>query len=125
MRLAKLIIHIFLFFNILFSKDTLKIDYRDFEPIDIIEKDSDKVLFSIDSFQEIEEDIFDAQMSEAKSIFAEAIISDLTGDTLEATYQFDLLFDALANIEDLSKNDEFQTLEFNRILTAAISDYEK
>ena len=67
-----------------------------------------------------DEDIFDAQMAEAKAIYAEAVISDLTGDTLEAAYQFELLFGALANIEVLSSDDEFQTLEFNRVLTAAI-----
>ena len=71
-----------------------------------------------------DEDIFDAQMAEAKAIYAEAVISDLTGDTLDAAYQFELLFEALANIEVLSKDDEFQTLEFNRILTAAIDYYE-
>ena len=71
-----------------------------------------------------DEDIFDAQMAEAKAIYAEAVISDLTGDTLEAAYQFELLFEALANIEVLSSDDEFKTLEFNRILTAAIDYYE-
>ena len=71
-----------------------------------------------------DEDIFDAQMAEAKGILGEAVISDLTGDTLEAAYQFELLFGALANIEVLSNDDEFQTLEFNRILTAAIDYYE-
>ena len=45
-----------------------------------------------------DEDIFDAQMAEAKTIFAEAIISDLTGDTLEAAYQFEILFESLSNI---------------------------
>ena len=35
-----------------------------------------------------DEDIFDAQMAEAKAIYAEAVISDLTGDTLEGTYQY-------------------------------------
>ena len=45
-----------------------------------------------------EEDIFDAQMAEAKTIYAEAIISDLTGDTLEAAYQFELLFLSLIHI---------------------------
>ena len=71
-------------------------------------------------------DIFQAQMDEAKAIFAEAIISDLTGDTLEAMYQFDLLFESLSGLDVLSKNgnDEFQKLEFNRILTAAIDYYE-
>ena len=71
-----------------------------------------------------DEDIFDAQMAEAKGILGEAVISDLTGDTLEAAYQFELLFGALANIEVLSSDDEFKTLEFNRILTAAIDYYE-
>ena len=71
-----------------------------------------------------DEDIFDAQMAEAKEILGEAVISDLTGDTLEAAYQFELLFGALANIEVLSNDDEFKTLEFNRILTAAIDYYE-
>ena len=71
-----------------------------------------------------DEDIFDAQMAEAKTIFAEAIISDLTGDTLEGAYQFEILFESLLNIEELSSDDEFQTLEFNRVLTAAIDYYE-
>ena len=69
-----------------------------------------------------DEDIFDAQLAEAKTIFAEAIISDLTGDTLEGAYQFELLFESIYHIEELSSNDVFQTLEFNRLLTAAI-DY--
>jgi membrane-bound lytic murein transglycosylase D len=71
-----------------------------------------------------EEDIFDAQLIEAKSIFAEAVISDLTGDTLEGAYQFEMLFESLFNIEELSVNDEFKILEFNRLLTAAIDYYE-
>ena len=71
-----------------------------------------------------DEEIFDDQLAEAKTIFAEAIISDLTGDTLEAAYQFELLFESLSHIEELSSDDEFQTLEFNRLLTAAIDYYE-
>ena len=59
-----------------------------------------------------EEDIFDAQMAEAKTIFAEAIISDLTGDTLEAAYQFEMLFESLSHIDELSVRDEFQNLKF-------------
>ena len=72
----------------------------------------------------LEEDIFDAQLSESKMIFSEAIISDLTGDTLEASYQFELLFESLSHIDDLNSNDEFKRLEFNRLLTAAIDYYE-
>ena len=63
-------------------------------------------------------------MAEAKSIYAEAVISDLTGDTLEAAYQFEMLFESLSNIEELSTDDEFKTLEFNRLLAAAIDYYE-
>ncbi len=69
-------------------------------------------------------DIFDAQLTEAKMIYAEAIISDLTGDTLEATYQFDILFEALAAVDAISHNDEFQHLEFNRLLKASVDYYE-
>ena len=62
-----------------------------------------------------EEDIFDAQIAEAKTIYAEAIISDLTGDTLEAAYQFELLFESLSHIDELIGHDEFQTLEFKKL----------
>ncbi len=71
-------------------------------------------------------DIFQNQLDESKAIFSEAIISDLTGDTLEAMYQFDMLFESLSALDVISRhgNDEFQTLEFNRILTATIDYYE-
>ena len=41
-------------------------------------------------------------------------------------YQFDMLFESLSALDVISRhgNDEFQTLEFNRILTAAIDYYE-
>ena len=111
--------------NFIFSQDSLKkndvliytenIDTSAFTAIQI-----DSLLY------EDEVDIFQAQMDEAKVIFSEAVISDLTGDTLEAMYQFDLLFESLSGLDILSKNgnDEFQKLEFNRILTAAIDYYE-
>jgi len=110
----------------LFSGDSLIVDNishplvesADTEQVEIIEpKDS-----SISSL--VEEDIFDAQLTEAKSIFAEAVISDITGDTLEAAYQFEMLFESLLNIEELSEGDEFKTLEFNRLLAASIDYYE-
>ena len=69
----------------MFSADSLKFDSTnllfpdmpDSERVDIIEP-KDLNISPIP-----EEDIFDAQLAEAKSIFAEAVISDLTGDTLE------------------------------------------
>jgi len=112
--------------TILGAIDTVKIDTAMIPIADMPDTGKITINSSIDPFlnQVVEEDIFESQISEAKSIIAEAIISDLTGDTLEAAYQFELLFEALANIEALSKDDEFQTLEFNRVLTAAIDYYE-
>ncbi|SVB17711.1 uncharacterized protein METZ01_LOCUS170565, partial [marine metagenome] len=112
--------------NWLFSLDSLLVDNiplpltesADTEQVEIIEPND------INISPLPEEDIFDAQMAEAKSIFAEAVISDITGDTLEAAYQFEMLFESLSHIEELSADDEFKTLEFNRILTAAIDYYE-
>ena len=113
-------------FTFLYSSDSLQIDTSNIPLVDIA--DSSIIELTIPPDLNIsptpDEDIFDAQLAEAKTIFAEAIISDLTGDTLEAAYQFELLFESLSHIEELSSDDEFQTLEFNRILTAAIDYYE-
>ncbi len=98
------------------NQSQLKLDKK--ETITISSTGDDTLEFDADT------DIFDAQLIEAKMIYAEAIISDLTGDTLEATYQFDILFEALAGIDAISGHDEFQHLEFNRILKASVDYYE-
>ena len=124
-----------LFFSIFISSiiisittaaDTVKVDPAILPLADIPDTEKIIIIPPLENLLESsrEENIFEAQMSESKYIFAEAIISDLTGDTLEASYQFELLFEALANMEVLSQDDEFQTLEFNRLLTAAIDYYE-
>ena len=80
-------------FSLLSATDTVRVDSI-FSPFSDVQ-DTAKIIISsplgnlLDS--ELEEDIFDAQISEAKYIYAEAIISDLTGDTLESAYQFELL----------------------------------
>lgn len=71
-----------------------------------------------------EYDLFDARMSEVKLLMADAIIADVSSDTLEAVYLFELVFEALSDLNGNSISDEFQYLEFNRILSAAISYYE-
>lgn len=73
----------------------------------------------------VDDELFDLRMSDAKEIFSEAIISDMTGDTMAASYQFEVLFEALAGLEELSQQDEFQSLDYNKLLTAAINYYEK
>ena len=108
-----------------FSSDAIKSDSSQLISTDFKDTSSISIPTLLNNLDPLpEEDIFGDQMSEAKSIFAEAIISDLTGDTLEAAYQLELLFESLANMEVLSQDDEFQTLEFNRLLKAAIDYYE-
>ena len=118
--------NIFLVLNcLIYASDTMKVDSSQLFSTDIKDTSSISIPTLLNNLESApEEDIFDDQMSEAKSIFMEAIISDLTGDTLEAAYQLELLFESLANMEVLSQDDEFQTLEFNRFVKAAIDYYE-
>ena len=69
-------------------------------------------------------DLFITRMQETKLLYADAIIADMTGDTLEAAYHFEQLFENLEALKNISFDDEFQYLEFNRMLTAAINYYE-
>ena len=105
--------NIFLVLNcLIYASDTMKVDSSQLYSTDIKDTSSISIPTLLNNLESSpEEDIFDDQMSEAKSIFAEAIISDLTGDTLEAAYQLELLFESLANMEVLSQDDEFQTLK--------------
>ena len=114
--------NIFLVLNcLIYASDSMKVVSSQLYSTDIKDTSSISIPTLLNNLESsAEEDIFDDQMSEAKSIFAEAIISDLTGDTLEAAYQLELLFESLANMEVLSQDDEFQTLEFNRFIKAAI-----
>ena len=82
------------------SVDTLQVDSASLPSTDMPETEQITIIPPLENLFESEpdEDIFDAQISEAKYIYAEAIISDLTGDTLEAAYQFELLFESLSSI---------------------------
>ena len=71
-----------------------------------------------------DESRFDELMEEARLIFVDAVVADKSGDTLETAYYFDLLFEALADVEQLPLLDELQRLEFNRFLNATIMFYE-
>ena len=67
---------------------------------------------------------FDELFAEARLIFTDAIVADKSQDTLEAAFYFDLLFEAMSDIEQLPYLDERQQLEFNRFLSAAVDFYE-
>ena len=69
-------------------------------------------------------DVFDLQIIESKRVFSDAIISDSTGDTLDAKYQFEILFESLGELNLIVDADEFQKLELNRLMKAAIDYYE-
>ncbi len=71
-----------------------------------------------------EESRFDELLAEARLIFVDAVVADKSEDTLNAAYYFDLLFEAMADVEQLPLLDEYQLLEFNRFLNATISFYE-
>ena len=117
-----------LFITIPFLQDSLKAIENSFYQSEILDSNKIDIISddSLDKNFDEDSDIFEAQLSEIKMIFSEAIISDLTGDTLEAIYQFDLLFESLAELDMISRTgiDEFQNLELNRILTAVIDYYE-
>ena len=93
----------FLFFSFLFSTNhDMHNEVGDSLTLTINEDTIDSVLFDSDS------DIFELQMNEAKMILSESVISDITGDTLEAIYQFEILFESLAILDNLNETDEFQ-----------------
>ena len=103
--------------NILNNIDTNQINSTDKPTYDT------QLEISMDSLF-VNDELFDLRMSDAKELFSEAIIADMTNDTMSAEYQFELLFEALSDLELLSLEDEFQNLEYNRLLKSAIDYYE-
>ncbi len=81
-------------------------------------------VYAIDLPDYPEESRFDELMQEAQLIFVGAVVADKSLDTLDAGFYFDLLFEAMSDIEQLPLLDELQRLEFNRFLNATISFYE-
>ena len=81
-------------------------------------------VYAIDLPDYAEESRFDELMQEAQLIFVEAVVADKSLDTLDAAFYFDLLFEAMSDIEQLPLLDELQRLEFNRFLNATILFYE-
>ena len=59
-------------------------------PMDAILEDQDLLLLE-DIF---DDELFDLRISDVKEMFSEAIIADITGDTMSAGYQFELLFES-------------------------------
>ena len=73
----------------------------------------------------LEDNLFEQLLTESKLFYADAIMSDLRGDSLNALYYFDNLFKALAQLEEMSKNvPEIAQLEYQDMLSASIEYYD-
>jgi len=78
-----------------------------------------------DSIDSNQQDLFNQLLDECKLFFIDAIISDKTDDTLNTIYEFDNLFNGLAQLEIISESNEYDKQEFLQILNAAIQYYDE
>lgn len=69
--------------------------------------------------------LFEDQIEEAHYLFAKAMISDHTGDTLRTIYNFKLLFESLAQVDEMNDMDEFEKIAYNKLLDTAVNHFEK
>ena len=103
------------------SKDAIE----NVDTLNVVSTSPDEtVSMSVDS-SEVKNTIFSAQIDEAKILLSDAIISDITGDTLSVLFNFKILFESLAQIDEMNNMDDFQELEYNQLLTSAVEYYEK
>ena len=92
---------------------------------DINSEKLDTTLSEIDEELFMDDNLFEQLLTESKLFYADAIMADLQGDTLNALYHFDNLFTALAQLEEISKNvPEIAQLKYQTILAAAIEYYD-
>ena len=104
--------------SVLFSNSLDSTINKNILPRQIVEANSDTTK-SI-----IPEDIFIAQLEESKILLSDAIMSDITGDTLSAIFSFEKLFESLAVIDEIIDMDEWERLDYNKLLTTAITYFE-
>ena len=110
-----LIRYIILIASVLFSQQT--------ENNIIIDNDNNMIEINNDF---IEDNLFEQLLTESKLFYAEAIISDLRGDSLKTLYYFDNLFQALAQLEEMSKSvPEIAHVKYQNMLSASIEYYDK
>ena len=105
--------------NILSIQNELDTDSIKKEPnvIDSFKLDSIKIDL-------MKNDIFFEQLHESKLTLADAIIYDITLDTIETEIHFQSLFESFEFLDSLSLNDEYKRIEYNLILNASIDYYQ-
>ena len=111
-----------IFFSFLISQSTESFDKNSAENLNSSNISVKDFILSSDSLEV--EDLFEAQLYEAKLLLAESIIADRTGDSIEAMYRFESLFESLSYLNAMKTNDQFQSLEMNRLLSTSIDYYE-
>ena len=62
----------------------------------------------------VENTLFEQQIAEAHFLFAKGMVADHTGDTLETIFNFKLLFESLAQVDEMNEMDEFEKITYNR-----------
>tara|TARA_B100000941_G_scaffold274572_1_gene235814 strand:- start:668 stop:2563 length:1896 start_codon:yes stop_codon:yes gene_type:complete len=83
----------------------------------ISEEKSDTVL--------IKNTLFEQQIAEAHFLFAKGMVADHTGDTLKTIFNFKLLFESLAQVDEMNEMDEFEKITYNKLLDTAVNYFEK
>ena len=87
--------------------------------------DSEKLIKEVDSTLVIKNTLLEDQIEEAHILLAKAIVSDYTGDTLRTIYDFKLLFESMAQIDEMNDMDEYEKIGYNKLLGAAVDHFEK
>ena len=111
-----------IFFSFLISQSTESFNKNSAENLNSSNISVKDFILSSDSLEV--EDLFEAQLYEAKLLLAESIIADRTGDSIEAMYRFESLFESLSYLNAMKTSDQFQSLEMNRLLSTSIDYYE-
>ena len=111
-----------IFFSFLISQSTESFNKNSAENLNSSNISVKDFILSSDSLEV--EDLYEAQLYEAKLLLAESIIADRTGDSIEAMYRFESLFESLSYLNAMKTNDQFQSLEMNRLLSTSIDYYE-
>ena len=102
-------------FNIAFSNENINDDTTLYQ----------QNLSISDSLDFLEDNLFEQLLNESKLFYADAIIADLKGDTLNTLYHFDNLFKALAQLEEISKNvPDIVKVKYQNLLSASIEYYD-
>lgn len=86
-------------------------------PNTISEEKSDTIL--------IKNTLFEQQIAEAHFLFAKGMVADHTGDTLKTIFNFKLLFESLAQVDEMNEMDEFEKITYNKLLDTAVNYFEK